>query len=238
MVIPSTAPINVPAKTYLVQPDFISCGRNRAKNRDTRVGSEPRAATPLKMRGTSHRGCCILPVRRGDIDLNLYDRIEPIYPPWACRFRHRPSRGSDRGLVPCRRERLPRTAARSDGGRGGDARRNAPVRGHALEPAFVWFRDPVPGERQRPGHPSAAAATAPTAGATIATESDPAAGGQGGPSAASAGTGSDRGRAGTRREDRARKAGPIVRAATCCISADGTETRTAQHSRRGRTIRD
>ena len=143
-----------------------------------RVGSEPRAATPIKMRGTSHRGCCILPVRRGDIDLNPYDRIEPIYPPWACRFRHRPSRGSDRGLVPCRRERLPRTAARSDiyGGRAGDARRNAPVRGHALEPAFVWFRDPVPGERQRPGHPSADAATAPTAGATIATEFRPSCG--------------------------------------------------------------
>ena len=90
---------------------------------------------------------------------------------------------------------------------------------------------PSPAERQRPGHAGATAATAPTAGATIATESDPAAGGQGGPSAASAGTGSDPGRTGSRREDRARKAGPTVRAGTCCISTGRTETRTDQNSR-------
>src|SRR5277367_2261731 len=104
---------------------------------------------------------------------------------------------------------------------------------HTPPPEAMVVEVVTPDELQRAGHPSATPATAPTAGATIATESDPAAGG---PSAASAGTGSDPGRAGTRREDRARKARPIFRAATCCISAIGTETRTAQYSRRGRRI--
>ena len=93
----------------------------------------------------------------------VYDRIEAIHSPGACRFGHRPSRGPDRGPVLCRRECLPRTTAGSDGGRGGDAGRNAPVRRHAVEPAFVRFRDAVTGQRQRPGHPSATAAAPPTA---------------------------------------------------------------------------
>ena len=58
----------------------------------------------------------------------------------------------------------------------------------------------------------------------------------GGPGTAPAGAGSDTGRAGTRREDRARKIETIVRAATC-FTADGADTRTTEHRSSGRTIR-
>src|SRR6202048_2157415 len=136
----------------------------------------------------------------------LYDRIEAIHSSRTRRFGRRPLRGPDRGAALGRRERLPCAAARCDGGRGRDAGRIAAVRRHAFRLAVIRFPDTIPSRWQRRRYPSAAAQTAPTAAAGNTTASKPAAGGQRGPAAASAGTGSDPGRDNTHREDRARKA--------------------------------